>query len=176
MKNKASVLLIIMFSVIIVAFLFIRQKDSQKITSVGSSVPDVELVGIDAKKINLSDLRGFVVFINFWATWCESCVDEMPSIENLYNLFSENSNFKLMTVIYRDSGNNAFKYMKENGYSFPVYLNPDGTAAKKFGITGIPESFIIDKNGILREKVIGPAEWDSPHFIEIFKNLLNEPV
>jgi thiol-disulfide isomerase/thioredoxin len=152
------------------------QKDTQKITLVGSLVPDVELVGIDKNKLNLLDLKGSVIFINFWATWCESCIDEMPSIEILYNHFSGNSKFKLITIIYRDNGNNALDYMKENGYTFPVYLNPDGTAAKKFGITGVPESFIIDKKGILREKVIGPSKWDSPHIFEMFKNLLNEPV
>ena len=143
---------------------------------VGSLVPDVELVGIDKNKLNLLDLKGSVIFINFWATWCESCVDEIPSIENLYNNFPKNSKFKIITIIYKDSGNNALDYMKENGYTFPVYLNPDSTAAKKFGITGVPESFIIDKKGILREKVIGPAKWDSLGALEMFTNLLNEPV
>jgi len=65
--------------------------------------------------------------------------------------------------------------MKENGYTFPVYLNPDESAAGIFGITGVPETFIIDKKGILRNKVIGPADWDSPRVIESFQTLINEP-
>jgi len=64
--------------------------------------------------------------------------------------------------------------MNKNGYTFPIYLNPDGSAAKKFGITGVPETFIIDKKGILRNKVIGPEEWDSPGAIKSFHALINE--
>ncbi len=65
--------------------------------------------------------------------------------------------------------------MKQTGYTFPVYLNPDEAAAKIFGITGVPETFIIDKKGILRNKVLGPAEWDSPQAIASFQALIKEP-
>jgi hypothetical protein len=65
--------------------------------------------------------------------------------------------------------------MKENGYTFPVYLNPDGSAAKYFGITGVPETFIIDKKGGLRDKVIGPEDWNSPAAIEKFQTIIDEP-
>ncbi len=175
MKYKATVLLFVFVSVLIFAIFLIERRDGYEVISIGKTAPDIELIGIDENKITLSDLRGNVVFINFWATWCESCVDEMPSIERLYRYFSENPDFKLVTIVYRDNGNNALNYMKKNGYTFPIYLNPDGRAAKKFGITGVPESFIIDKKGILREKVIGPAKWDSPYVFEMFKTLLNEP-
>jgi len=65
--------------------------------------------------------------------------------------------------------------MKQNGYTFPVYLNTDESAAKSFGITGVPETFILDKKGILRHKVIGPAEWDSPGVMENLRALISEP-
>jgi len=68
----------------------------------------------------------------------------------------------------------AFIYIKENGYTFPVYHNPDGSAARQFMVTGVPETFIFDKNGILKKKVIGPLEWDSPQIIEALNNLINE--
>jgi peroxiredoxin len=64
--------------------------------------------------------------------------------------------------------------MQQNGFTFPVYLNTDESAAKMFGITGIPETFIIDKRGMLRHKVIGPAEWDSPRALEIIQTLIHE--
>jgi hypothetical protein len=64
--------------------------------------------------------------------------------------------------------------MKSHGYTFPVFLNPDEYAARTFGLTGVPETFIIDKKGILRDKVIGPADWDTPRVIDAFNSLINE--
>jgi len=167
--------LIILFSGIIIGFLLFRyQYSTTRIPTIGSAAPDIELVDFNNNKLRLSDLKGSVVFINFWATWCESCVDEMPSIEGLFRSMSKNSKFNLITILFKDDQYRAFSYMKGNGYTFPVYINPDGAAAKKFGITGVPETFIIDKKGVLRDKVIGPAEWDSPHAVETFHKLINE--
>ena len=81
----------------------------------------------------------------------------------------------MITILYKDNGQRALGYMQQNGYTFPVYLNPDDSAAKIFGITGVPETFIIDKKGILRDKVLGPAEWDSPQAISSFQALTKEP-
>jgi len=175
MKKKAFILLIILLFGIAIAFLVARHPAGPGIATIGSSVPDIELVDINKNTLKLSDMRGSVVFVNFWATWCESCVEEMPSMEGLFNRLSKNPQFKLISILYRDDGYRAFSYMKENGYTFPLYLNPDGYAAKLFGITGVPETFIIDKKGILRNKIIGPAEWDSPQVIETFQALVNEP-
>jgi hypothetical protein len=99
----------------------------------------------------------------------------MPSIERLSLHFAGNPTFKIVTILYKDELNAALGFMKESSYTFPVYLNPDESAAKMFGITGIPETFIIDKKGILRDKVIGPAEWDSPNSIQALQTLINEP-
>ncbi len=167
--------MIILFSGIIIAFfLFRHQYSTTRTPTIGSAVPDIELIDFNNNKLRLSDMKGSIIFVNFWATWCESCVDEMPSIEGLFRSMSKNPKFKLITILYKDEEYRAFSYMKENGYTFPLYTNPDGSAAKKFGITGVPETFIIDKKGVLRDKVIGPAEWDSPHAIETFLTLVNE--
>lgn len=119
-------------------------------------------------------MKGSVVFINFWASWCKTCKDEMPSIEKLYKYFSGNPKFKLVTILYKDDGDRAFRYMNENGYTFQLYLDPKRSAAQQFRITGVPETFIFDKKGILTKKVIGPLEWDSPNVIEMFSRLINE--
>jgi cytochrome c biogenesis protein CcmG/thiol:disulfide interchange protein DsbE len=79
-----------------------------------------------------------------------------------------------VTILYRDDLDRAYQYLKENGYTFPAYINPDETAARLFGITGVPETFIIDKKGVLREKVIGPADWDSPQAVSSLQALINE--
>lgn len=156
------------------AFFAVRSSHSPRITQNGSAAEDFELVDINGNKIKLSDMRGSVVFVNFWATWCGSCVEELPSIERLFKSLSGDPSFKMVTILYKDSIPDASSYMRQNGYTFPVFLNPDESAAKIFGITGVPETFIIDKRGILRDKVLGPAEWDSPRAIESFQSLMKE--
>jgi len=174
MKTKAGILLIILLSGLAVVFFLVSHRDRPPIAKIGSAAPDVELIDMNRNKIELSDMKGSVVFVNFWATWCESCVNEMPSIEALFSQMSGNKKFRLVTILFRDDEFRALGYMKGNGYNFPVFLNPDGSAARKFGITGVPETFIIDKKGILRDKVIGPAEWDSPNVVEALGTLINE--
>jgi cytochrome c biogenesis protein CcmG, thiol:disulfide interchange protein DsbE len=173
-KFKTPILLITLVLGIIVAFFIIKPSHGPKITKVGSEAPDTQLTDISENRLRLSDMKGSVVFINFWATWCGSCVEEMPSIERLSRLLSENTRFRIVTILYKDDLGRAISYMKQNGYTFPVYLNPDESAARSFGITGVPETFILDKKGILREKVIGPAPWDAPEFIQALQNLINE--
>jgi len=163
-----------MLSGIAIGFFVVRYQYSPRITTVGSIAPDIELIDINKNILKLSELKGSVVFINFWATWCESCVDELPSIERLFRQLSGNPKFRLITILYKDDGYSMSSHMKESGYTFPVYLNPNGSAAKYFGITGVPETFIIDKKGTLRKKIIGPVDWDSPFAIEALQNLINE--
>ncbi len=143
--------------------------------TIGSPVPNFNILDMNKNKISLSDMKGSVVFVNFWATWCGSCVEELPSVERLSGVFSGNPQFKMVTILYKDDAQRASGFMKENGLTFPVYLNSDESAAKIFAITGVPETYIIDKKGILRDKVIGPAEWDSPQAISAFRDLIKEP-
>ncbi len=159
-----------MLSGITIVFFIARHQYSPRIDTIW----DIELIDVNKNKLKLSELKGSVLFINFWATWCESCIEELPAIEGLFRNLSENPKFKLITILYKDDRDRAFSYMKENGYTFPLYLNPDGSAAKYFGITGVPETFIIDKKGGLRDKVIGPEDWNSPGVIEKFHTIINE--
>lgn len=175
MKSKGIILLIILIISVIIALFMFKHQYSVGIITIGNVVPgDIELIDTNQNTLNLSSFRGSVVFINFWATWCEPCIDEIPSIETLYRRFSKNPKFKIITILFKDDQQRALMYMKENGYTFPVYLNPDGSAAKQFGITGVPETFIIDKKGVLRDKKIGPEQWDSPIVIETLRSLINE--
>jgi thiol-disulfide isomerase/thioredoxin len=174
MKRKFLVLTLILLSVIAVLFV-IRPTPGPKMTPIGNAVQNFQLVDVNNNHFTLSDLKGSVVFVNFWATWCESCIDEMPSIERLSRSMADSPSFRIVTILYREDLSRAASYLKQNGYTFPVYLNPDESAASIFGITGVPETFIIDKRGVLRDKVLGPAEWDSPQVIASFRALINEP-
>jgi len=174
-KNKALVLIIVVLAGILIVIFASKPSRGPEMAEIGSATKDFELIDINKNRMTLAGMKGSVVFVNFWATWCESCVDEMPSIERMSRYFAGNPTFKIVTVLYKDDLNAALGFMKESGYTFPVYLNPDESAAKMFGITGIPETFIIDKKGILRDKVIGPAAWDSPNTLQMLQALINEP-
>ena len=174
MKIKPLILLTIIVCAAVVTFLIIRPTPVPKINAIGGVAADFDLSGINKDTMKLSDMRGSVVLINFWATWCTSCIEEMPSLERLAQILSGNPHFKIVTILYRDDLDRASLYMKQNAYTFPVYINPDETAPRLFGITGVPETFIIDKKGVLRDKVIGPADWDSPQIVSSLQALINE--
>jgi len=174
MKAKTLILLVIIVAAILAAVLTMKPAQRTEMASVGMVTPDFELFDLNRSKSSLSDMKGSVVFVNFWSTWCTSCVDELPSIEQMHRNFAGSPSFRVVTILYKDDLNRALNYMKQNGFTFPVYLNPDESAAKIFGITGIPETFIIDKKGVLRHKVIGPADWDNPHALKFFESLISE--
>lgn len=115
MKTKAGILLIILLSGLAVVFFLISHQYRPPIAKIGSAAPDVELIDMNRNKIELSDMKGSVVFVNFWATWCESCVNEMPSIEALFSQMSGNKKFRLVTILFRDDESRALSYMNANG-------------------------------------------------------------
>lgn len=176
MKNKSILLITILIAALAVLFFATRSDHTLPETiSIGDTVPDFELIDAENRTTKLSDLRGSIVLINFWATWCESCIDEMPSLENLHKNLSGEKSFRMVTVLFKDNLPRATDYLKDNRYSLPVYANSDGSAARNFGLTGVPETYLIDKKGILREKVIGPADWDSPRAVQTIRAFMNEP-
>lgn len=112
--------------------------------------------------------------MNFWATWCDSCKEEKPYLYSLYSNLKQSPGFVFVSILYNDDINNALQYEKANSFNFPVFTDPGGKAAWSYGLTGVPESFIIDKSGRLKDKVIGPMDWSSPQVAVYFQNLLKE--
>jgi peroxiredoxin len=132
---------------------------AENVAAEGMEVPDFTLYNDANTPIKLSGQRGTVLLINFWATWCPSCVEEMASIEELYKKKSQSTDFKMITIVYNDDPAVVSSFMQKLGYTFPVLWDANGVAAKIFGLTGVPETYIIDKKGILRKKIIGPRNW-----------------
>ena len=123
--------------------------------------PDFTLTDIQGQKWQLSDLRGKLVFINFWATWCPPCQEELPSMEAL-NRGMDKGRFQMLTILSNDNPDLARRLADRIGLTFPILIDPGSKGAARYGITGVPETFIIDSQGILREKIIGPRNWNSP--------------
>lgn len=177
MKTKSVILIAIFISAIaIVFFLFGEKRGEAPRTKavVGLNAPEFSLSDPSGKTYTLSELKGSVVFINFWATWCPPCVEEMPSIQNLYNGFKDKNEFRMVTILYKDDYEKAMAFLKQNNYAVPVLIDREGKSAKAYGVTGVPETYIVDKQGVLRQKVIGPADWNSIESDSFISNLLKQ--
>ena len=141
----------------------------------GSQAPDFTFPDLTGKEVGLSDYRGKVVFLNIWATWCPPCVDEMPSMEKLYKQF-KGEQFEIIAVSIDGEGRKVVApFMERLNLTFPALLDRKGKIKNIYGVTGIPESFIIDKNGIIVKKVIGPLDWAKPDVSRFFKDLIKGP-
>lgn len=175
MNNKKLIILSILLvaaSVLLFASFSCNRKHS---VGVGLQAPDLDIRDeVGGRKLTSEDLKNKVVFVNFWASWCPPCKEEMPSIESLYKDMAGNDKFQMITILYKDPLQDGTNYMKQNGYTFPVYSDNNGVTAGNFGVTGVPETYVIDKKGILQKRVIGPAEWNSPEAKNFINSLLNE--
>jgi len=134
--------------------------------------PEITVNSLKNVPLKLSSLKGKVVLLNFWATWCPPCREEIPSMMKL-NSAMAGKPFQMVSVSIDEGGVPDIEaFFKTSGYSLPTYTDQGGEAAKTYGITGVPESFLIDKNGILVKKVIGPLAWDSPETIAFIEGLM----
>jgi peroxiredoxin len=175
---------ITLFIVIFIAFgcfILLQGKDSffnqskQVRPRPGMPVPDFTFPGLDGKNVSLSDFKGKVVFLNIWATWCPPCREEMPSMERLYRKLKD-TDFVILAISVDASGAEAVTpFVRDYKLSFPVLVDIKGNSETLFGTTGIPESYIIDKQGVLDQKTIGPREWDRPEYILYFQDLIERP-
>ena len=121
-------------------------------------------------KVTLSQFHGQVVVLNFWATWCPPCVEETPSLVKMQSRMKDKGVVVLAVSIDVDDG--AYhKFLKDYGVNLLTVRDEAQKAASLYGTHGWPESYIIDRNGIIRRKFIGPVEWNSPEVTEFLSKL-----
>lgn len=134
--------------------------------------PDITVSSLNGEKLKLSELKGKVVLLNFWATWCPPCREEIPSMMKL-NAAMTGKKYQMVAVSLDEGGKAAIEdFFRTSGYLLPTYTDPDGKAAAAYGVTGFPESFVIDKNGIIVKKIIGPLDWSAPETITFLNDLM----
>lgn len=114
----------------------------------GEPAPDFTLETLSGKEVSLSDYKGKIVMINFWATWCKYCDKEMPDMQKLYNK-NKDDDFVVLAINVGESKKTAEKYINEEGYNFPVLLDNEGEIANTYLVSGLPTSYYIDKEGNL---------------------------
>ena len=122
---------------------------------VGEPVPDFRLDTPDGATLQLSDFRGQAVVLNFWATWCGPCRAEMPELQSIYEEYADGGALTVIGVDEMESAEAVTSFAAELEVSFPMALDRDGEVAGVFGLLGLPGTFFIDADGILRDRVLG---------------------
>lgn len=122
--------------------------------------------------LRLADLRGRVVFLNFWATWCPPCREELPGMERLYQKHRAKGLVVVGLSMDSDGASVVTPFLKEHRLTFPVGLDPKMTVASLYGVRALPSTFIIDRSGHIASIAIGPRDWDGKASHALFESML----
>ncbi|MDY6846802.1 MAG: TlpA disulfide reductase family protein [Chloroflexota bacterium] len=116
---------------------------------------DLTLKDLEGQVVHLRDLQGQVVLVNYWASWCSPCRDEMPILDSFYQAH-QSDGFTLLSINVSESAEDAAEYVMESGYTFPVWSDPTGNTMIELGINGLPASILLDDAGRIQKVWLGP--------------------
>ena len=133
---------------------------------------EIQLKDVNGNTVRISDYRGKVVFLNFWATWCAACVVEMPSMEKLH-LILKDKNFVMVAINMQESDARVKAFIEKLKLSFTTLLDMNGEVAGGFAVNALPTTYILDKAGRIVGAAIGPRDWDSRASMALFEHLIN---
>lgn len=135
--------------------------------------PDFTLEDMQGNKVSLSDFKGKVVVVNFWATWCPPCIEEMPSMEKLHQKF-KGDDFVLLAVNAEENSRPLVeRFLKKNPYTFPVLLDQDAKVQQMYGVYRFPETIIINRQGEIVTKVLGGRDWMDEEIVSVLSFMVN---
>ena len=140
----------------------------------GARLPDFQAVNLRTNQpASLADYAGKVILLNIWATWCDPCRVEMPSMEKLSQNMA-GPDFRVVAVsVDKDGPDVVMKFANEFGLHFDILHDPSGKIQRTLQTTGVPESFVLDRSGVIIKKVIGADRWDSPVNETLIRHLLD---
>ncbi len=172
--KKATLIGTIAVLAVIGLLLFFGQNSGKRVKLIreGDQAPEFTLPSLDGKAVSLSSYRGKVVMVHFWATWCPPCVEELPALERLYHAYA-GKDLEVLTISVDEGGaSDVAQFMRKNEFALPVLLNPDQSVARAYGTFKFPETYLVDREGIVRRKIIGAADWTSPAAQEIIQAMV----
>lgn len=130
------------------------------------------LKNLNGENVSLEALKGKVVFINFWATWCPPCRGEMASMDALYNRLKDKG-FEMIACDIMEDADAVREFIRSHKLSFPVVLDSGGKVSESYNVQGIPATFIIDRDGMLILRTVGGRNWNTPQIYTAFEALLD---
>ena len=136
---------------------------------------EVTLPDLSGRQVSLSDFKGKILFVNFWATWCPPCREEMPSMQKLHTRLKD-KDFLIVAIDLQESAEPVKKFLNEYELTFMTLLDSKGETGPLFGINSIPTTLIMDKNGMIIGVAIGPRDWASKKSIALFEHLIAQEV
>ena len=140
----------------------------------GTNPPDFTGATSDARQLSLSDLRGSVVVVNFWASWCRECRPEMPVLQSLHRELASRG-LAIVGINAREGPRAVARYAEELGLTFPLVLDPAGKINDLYGVIGLPTTFVLARDGRAVAFAVGPRAWGSPPARALLETLLAEP-
>lgn len=142
------------------------------VVQVGDEAPNFMLEDLAGNVMSLAQLRGKVVLLNFWATWCGPCRVEMPAMEQLYRSFTRRE-FEILAVSTDSQGAAVTRpFQKTMGFTFPILHDSEYRVGLTYGARTIPVTFMVDRHGIVRQKIFGARDWASPAAHELIEELM----
>jgi peroxiredoxin len=139
---------------------------------VGKKAPDFTLKDTNDRQVSLASLRGSVVVISFWATWCPPCRDEMPALNKLYR-DSKDRGLVVIAVSTDRSASPVKDFLGKNPLDFPVLMDPGSKVARQFKVFSLPTTFLLDRNGAIVQRYLGEEDWNAPAIREKISSVLN---
>lgn len=178
MKTRTVLLLAALGVAVAVAFVFTTslkppENGSNAITSL-SSLSKLDVFTRDGKKVNLSKLKGKIVIVHFWATWCPPCVEELPELDAFWGKFKNNPDLALYAVSVDDSWQAIDAFRKKTPFDLPLYRDPSARTAHKFGTAKFPETYIANRNGRILYHLAEAIDWDSAQVLQNVQALLEK--
>lgn len=156
MKNKKTIILCVALVVILAVASFaynnlsLNQQSELSLTKEDKTMlPDFTLIDMQGNEVSVKDLLGKPTIINFWATWCSYCMEEMPDFQKAYEKYGDKVNFIMIDAVdgYRETVDIGKEYVQKQGYTFPVYFDTDSKAVEACGVTGFPNTFFVSDTG-----------------------------
>lgn len=174
-RRRLTLLAGLAMAAVFVAALVVRILPQIALVGVGSSAPEFRAVDLQTgRPARLADYRGKVLLVNIWATWCQPCRVEMPAMERLWGRF-KGTDFRILAVsVDTDDSSAVSAFARDLGLTFDILHDKSGKIQQDYQTTGVPESFIIDRHGVIVKKAIGAIEWDAPVNDVLIRRLLGD--
>jgi len=162
--SRGGAVLIVLLVAAGAALILVSQPERRPYVESGVRAPDFSLPRVGEEGVrSLESYRGQVVLLNFWATWCKPCEEEMPAMERLYRSLADVP-FELVAVSVDESPGPVEAFRERYGITFPILLDAEQEAARAYQTFRFPESFLIDGQGEVVHRYVGPRDWDAPEY------------